>query len=107
MYKWVKWKWSIKNCERHKVGFCLSGHIYIIYNHIYIYIYIYILYRKSGKFRVENFSCCIFSRGEIFVIYCIDEIFTVVIIVCLIFVFSVSDENYSHDEYFPIYGIYI
>ena len=33
-------------------------------------------YRKSGKFRVENYSCCIFSCGEIFVIYCIDEIFT-------------------------------
>ena len=23
---------------------------------------------------------------------------------CLIFVFSVSDENFSHDEYFLIYG---
>ena len=33
-------------------------------------------YRKSGKFHVENFLCCIFSRGEIFIIHCIDEIFT-------------------------------
>ena len=24
---------------------------------------------------------------------------------CLIFVFSVSDENFPHDEYFPIYGV--
>ena len=26
------------------------------------------IYRKSGKFRVDNFSCCIFLHGEIFVI---------------------------------------
>ena len=66
-----------------------------------------IIYRKSGKFRVEKCSCCFFLCGEIFVIYCIDEIFhtVVVIIVCLIFVFSVSDENFSHDKYFPNYGI--
>ena len=41
---------------------------YILYNIIYIH-------RKLGKFHVENFSC-IFSRGEIFVMHCIDEIFT-------------------------------
>ena len=38
--------------------------------------YLKYMYRKWGKFCVENFSCCIFSCGEIFVIYCIDEIFT-------------------------------
>ena len=34
-----------------------------------------------------------------------DRYAVVVIIVCSIFVFSVSDENFPHDEYFPIYGI--
>ena len=31
--------------------------------------------------------------------------YAVVIIMCSIFVFSVSDENFPHDKYFLIYGV--
>ena len=33
-----------------------------------------------------------------------DSICVVLTIMCSIFVFSVPDENFLHDEYFPIYG---
>ena len=60
----------------------------------------YHVYRKDWNPVIEELLEC-----ERKIMNNQDRYAVVVIIVFSIFVFSVSDENFPHDKYFPIYGI--
>ena len=59
----------------------------------------YHVYRKNWNLVIEELLEC--ERK----ITNNKDRYAVVIIVCSIFVFSVSDENFPHDKYFLIYGV--